>query len=211
MLLALADGRVLPACDLALQAGVKAPTASAHLARLVEGGLLEVERRGRHALYRMASPQVARALEALAALAAPAPAGSFREAKHGRALRIARSCYDHLAGQVGVAVTAALLERGALRPQRATYVLTAAGERLLVRMGVDVASARRARRAFGRPCLDWSERTHHLAGALGAAMLDAFLRDGWLRRGDATRALTVTAAGARGLARTLGIAAPRLG
>jgi DNA-binding transcriptional ArsR family regulator len=199
MLLALADGRVLPACDLALQAGVKAPTASAHLARLVQGGLLRVEREGRHALYRLASPEVARALEALATLAPPRAAGSFREGQHGRALRLARSCYDHLAGQVGVGLTASLLARGALRSRGATYLLTPAGERTMHRLGVDVESARRTRRAFARPCLDWSERRHHLAGALGAALLDCLLAKQWLRRRRSGRALEVTALGWRGL------------
>ena len=199
MLLALADGQVMPACELALQAGVKAPTASAHLARLVVGGLLTVERRGRHALYRLASPQVAHALEALSALAPPRPAGSFREGQHGKALRIARTCYDHLAGQVGVALTAGLLGRGSLRERAGAYVLTAAGERALDRLGVDVSATRRTRRAFARPCLDWSERRHHLAGALGAAVLDRLLASGWLRRRRSTRALEVTARGWRGL------------
>jgi DNA-binding transcriptional ArsR family regulator len=199
MLLALADGRVLPACDLALQAAVKAPTASAHLARLVDGGLLAVERQGRHALYRLASPQVARALEALGTLAAPRPAGSFREGQHGQALRLARSCYDHLAGQVGVAVNAALLARGALRPRGSAYLLTAEGEKALRRLGVDIEASRRARRSFARPCLDWSERRHHLAGALGAALLARFLSIEWVRRNRSTRALLVTERGWRGL------------
>lgn len=205
MLLALADGRVRPACDLALLAGVKAPTASAHLARLVEGGLLAVERSGRHALYRLATPQVARALESLATLAAPAPAGTFRESQHGRALRVARSCYDHLAGQVGVAVTAALVQRGAIRLRGSAYVLNPAGERTLRRLGVDVASARGTRRVFARPCLDWSERRHHLAGALGAALLDGLLASAWLRRSRTGRALFVTDRGWRGLARAFGV------
>jgi hypothetical protein len=178
---------------------VKPPTASAHLARLVEGGLLRVEREGRHALYRLASPEVARALEALATLAPARAAGSFREGQHGKALRLARSCYDHLAGQMGVAVTAALLARGALRSRGAWYLLTPEGERTLRRLGVDLDSARRTRRAFARPCLDWSERRHHLAGALGAAVLHCLLAKQWLRRRRASRALEVTALGWRGL------------
>ncbi len=205
MLLALADGRLLPACELATLAGVKAPTASAHLSRLVEGGLLQVEREGRHALYRLASAPVARALEALAALAPPRPAGSFREAQHGRALRVARSCFDHLAGHVGVALTAALLARGALRARRTAYVVTPEGERTLRRLGVEVDAARGARRAFARPCLDWSERRHHLAGALGAALLDGLLAKGWLRRRRSGRALEVTSDGWRGLRSAFGV------
>lgn len=205
MLLALADGRALPACDLALEGGVKAPTASAHLSKLVGGGLLRVERSGRHAVYRLASAQVARALEALAALAPPAVPGTFREARHGRDLRLARSCYDHLAGRLGVAVTEALLQRGALRARGRVYELTAAGTRMLSRMGVDVAAARALRRPLARPCLDWSERRHHVAGALGAALLLRFLDAGWLARRRRGRALEVTERGWRNFRAALGV------
>jgi DNA-binding transcriptional ArsR family regulator len=205
MLQALGDGRALPACDLALQGGVKAPTASAHLAKLVEGGLLRVERQGRHAVYRLASPQVARLLEALATLARPVPPGTFREARHGRDLRLARSCYDHLAGRLGVAVTEALVRAGGLRARGNTFVLGARGARALARLGVDVDAARAGRRAFARPCLDWSERRHHLAGALGAALLDRLLDSGWLERRPSGRALVVTERGWRGLQAALAV------
>jgi DNA-binding transcriptional ArsR family regulator len=205
MLLALGDGRALPACDLALQGGVKAPTASAHLAKLVAGGLLRMERQGRHNVYRLASPQVARLLEALATLAPPASPGTFREARHGRDLRLARSCYDHLAGRLGVAVTEALVRDGALRPRGAAYALTPRGERRLVRLGIDLAAARASRRAFARPCLDWSERRHHLAGALGAALLARFLDGDWLERRRNGRSLAVTERGWRGLQSALGV------
>ena len=205
MLQALGDGRALPACELALEGGVKAPTASAHLAKLVDGGLLRVEPRGRNKVYRLASPQVARLLEALATLARPASPGTFREARHGRELRLARSCYDHLAGRVGVAVTEALVRGGSLRPRGSAYVLTARGERMLARLGVEVAQARAARRAFARPCLDWSERRHHLAGALGAVLLARFLGGGWLERRRSGRSLAVTERGWRGLQAALGV------
>jgi DNA-binding transcriptional ArsR family regulator len=205
MLLALGDGRALPACDLALEGGVKAPTASAHLAKLVGGGLLRMERRGRNNVYRLASPQVARLLEALATLAPAVPPGSFREARHGRDLRLARSCYDHLAGRLGVAVTEALVRGGALRARGGAYLLTARGARTLGRLGVDLAAARAGRRAFARPCLDWSERRHHLAGALGQALLARLLDAGWLERRARGRALVVTERGWRSLRAALGV------
>jgi DNA-binding transcriptional ArsR family regulator len=205
MLLALGDGRALPACDLALEGGVKAPTASAHLAKLVDGGLLRMERRGRNNVYRLASPQVARLLEALATLAPAVAPGTFREARHGRELRLARSCYDHLAGRLGVAVTEALVRAGTLRPRGTAYAVTARGERTLARLGVDLEAARRGRRAFARPCLDWSERRHHLAGALGAALLARFLDGDWLERRRNGRSLAVTERGWRGLRAALGV------
>jgi DNA-binding transcriptional ArsR family regulator len=206
MLQALGDGRALPAWELAAEGGVKAPTASAHLAKLVDGGLLAVERHGRHAVYRLASPQVGRLLEALATLAPAAAPGTFREARHGRDLRLARSCYDHLAGRLGVVVSDALVRTGMLRLRGASYVLTARGERALRRLGVDPDAARTARRAFARPCLDWSERRPHLAGALGQALLARFLANDWLARRRTGRSLLVTERGWRGFQKALGVA-----
>lgn len=205
MLFALSDGRALPACDLALRAGVKAPTASSHLAKLVEGGLLAVEKHGRHRYYALARPEVASLLEALATVAAPAPARSFREGQEAKAVRFARSCYDHLAGRVGVEVTAALLERRQLTRLGNDYELTGDGERLLRQWGVDLEAARSARRVFARACLDWSERRHHLAGALGAALLRRWLELDWLERSPSSRALRLRERGRRGLLEQLGI------
>jgi hypothetical protein len=162
-------------------------------------------RQGRNKVYRLASPQVARVLEALATLARPVPPGTFREARHGRDLRLARSCYDHLAGRLGVAVTERLVLGGRLRARGPAYALTPRGERALARLGVDVARAREGRRAFARPCLDWSERRHHLAGALGAALLDRLLASGWLERRRSGRSLLVTERGWRGLQAALGV------
>ena len=205
MLLTLGDGRVRPACDLALAARVTPQTASAHLARLVDGGLLAFEKRGRHRFYRLARPEVATLLEALAILAPVAPARSFREGQDAQAVRFARSCYDHLAGRVGVAVTSALLERGRLVLRGADFEVTPAGERFFIRLGVDARGARSARRAFARACLDWSERKPHLAGALGAALLDRLLALKWLERAPEGRALMLRERGRQGLAQLLGV------
>ena len=205
MLWALSDGRVLPACDLALHARVTPQTASAHLARLVDGGLLSVEKHGRHRYYRMARPEVSRLLEALATVAAPAPARTFREGQEAKAIRFARSCYDHLAGRVGVAVTAALLERGRLELHGADFEMTPQGARFFRRLGIDASAARTSRRAFARACLDWSERRPHLAGALGAALLDRLLALRWLEHFPQGRGLRVRARGREGLARHFGV------
>jgi DNA-binding transcriptional ArsR family regulator len=206
MLLSLADGRVRPACDLALAARVTPQTASTHLARLVDGGLLAVEKRGRHRFYRLARPEVAVLLEALATVAPVAPARSFREGQDGRAVRFARSCYDHLAGRVGVEVLAALVTRGWLRPGgRERYEVTPVGKARFRRLGVDPEEARASRRVFARACLDWSERKPHLAGALGAALLDRLLALQWLERVPDGRALRLRARGREGLARSFGV------
>lgn len=203
------DGRALTAGELAARARVAPPTASGHLAKLVAGGLLEVVSQGRHRYYRLAGPRVATALETLAALApgAAAPDDAFdREVLGG--LRFARSCYRHLAGRVGVDVRDRLLELDLLRPDGAEHRVTAAGEAWFADLGVDVAAARAARRAFARTCLDWSERRPHLAGSLGDALLDALVRRAWISRRPGERAVDLTAAGAAGLASSLGLTWP---
>jgi DNA-binding transcriptional ArsR family regulator len=219
---ALADGRSLAASVLADEAGVSAPAASAQLAKLTEAGLIGVEVSGRHRYYRLASDRVATVLEALAALAPPRPVRSLREGTRAAALRRARTCYDHLAGRYGCLVTQGLLDRGVLvardgiadTRRRAHDPLSSQLAAHPYDLGTDAAPALRelgvdldALRAVGgqRPllrfCLDWSEQRHHLSGRLGAALLDAFLDQDWVRRRDGHRALTVTDAGEATLAR----------
>lgn len=223
MLLALLDGRALPMSMLAAEAGVAASTASAHLARLVEGGLLRSVAQGRHRYYALASPEVAAALEALSRLAPPRPVTSLRAGTRARALRLARTCYDHVAGHLGVAVLGSLLDSGAIRggdgqhrPDRAqhdrlsapgrdlTYELTGTGWQFLDELGVTVPAGRR--RLLGY-CVDWTEQAHHLSGAVGAALLTRFEQLDWLRRGsgNARRVLTITDAGRRGFATHFGL------
>ena len=203
---ALLDGANHRAGELAERAGIAPSTASAHLARLLDGGLVECERLGRERRFRLASPAVAAALEALAQLAPPTRVQSLRASARGDAIRRARTCYDHLAGRVGVAVTDALVAGGALVPVDAAFALTTRGERKLTRLGVDVAEARSRRRAFALACLDWSERRPHLAGALGAALADAVIDAGWLKRRPHDRGLIVTHAGEEALRRELKVA-----
>lgn len=206
IVLALADGRPRPAGELARHAGVRASTASEHLARLLEGELVVVERRGRHRYYRVGGAHVVATLEALGALARPAGHVELRQAAAARALRHARACYDHLAGALGVQVTAALVERGALVLRDEQYELPPAGADFLAgTLGVDVDRARRSRRQFAKACLDWTERTYHVAGALGAELLHRFRALGWLEHADAGRALRVTPSGRRGFRDTLGV------
>jgi DNA-binding transcriptional ArsR family regulator len=199
ILFALSDGRSLPACELALRAGVKAPTISYHLDKLIAGGLVDADRRGRHRYYRLASPSVVRLLEALAIVAPPAPARTFREGQAAKALRFARTCYDHLAGFLGVQIAESLVCRGCLVPAGSDYGLTSDGERLFADLGLDVAGAAAERRQFARACLDWSERRDHLAGALGAALLSRLLELQWIERMESSRAVRLTDAGRLGL------------
>lgn len=205
VLRALGDGRALPATVLAHEAGVAASTASEHLARLVAGGLLRVEARGRHRCYRLAGPSVGAALEALSLVAPAEPVRSLRGGNRAAAVRYARSCYDHLAGRLGVALMDALLRDGALAGDADGYELTERGSLLVADLGVALPAGRRR---LVRHCVDWSEQRPHLAGALGAAVLARLLELGWLERAPRGRALLVTERGARELAGRLGVEVP---
>ena len=203
MLDALMTGRALTAGELARVAGVSPATASEHLARLREGGLVEVVPQGRHRYHQLAGPEVGAALEALSHIAPDRPVTSLRQSARARSLTNARTCYDHLAGSCGVAIHDGLLARCWLRPTPGGYDLTEAGNAGLTGWGVDVASAVTARRTLARACLDWTERRSHLAGALAATMLVAFV-DGpepwFVRRADDHRGLRVTDVGRRRMA-----------
>ncbi len=209
MLWAVSDGRALPAGELCRIARSTPSAGSAHLTRLVAGGLLTVERHGRHRYFKLATPGVVSALEALAAIAAPTPAASLKEAHAAGAIRLARTCYDHLAGLLGVGLTRALVEQNALVLTGREYSVTDAGIARFATLGIDVnrvaEAARRTRRPVARACLDWSERRHHLAGALGAALVTRLLELAWVERMPASRALKITNQGRRVLWREFSI------
>jgi DNA-binding transcriptional ArsR family regulator len=206
MLLALLGGQALPAGELAARAGVSPQTASAHLARLVDGGLVRGSNSGRHRYYRLSSAEVGGVLEALLTIAPARPVRSLRQSEEARALRRARTCYDHLAGALGVALTRRLLERGLLVVDGERYAVTSSGAAWLADWGIDLDALGRGRRALARPCLDWSERHHHLAGALGAAIADGLFARGWLLRTPGSRAVRLSAEGQAGLQQELGLA-----
>lgn len=208
MLVSLLDGSARPASELAHRAGVSPATASAHLAKLVAAGILQVVPLGRHRYYRIRGPEVAGALEALAILAPPARPQSL--SGHGRlaALREARTCYDHLAGRLGVAIADAILQKRWLERQGAELALTDLGARGFGSLGIDVAALARRRRPLVRACLDWSERRPHLAGSLGAALADLAFARGWVERVGSTRAVRVTPVGRAELKRLLGLDLP---
>jgi DNA-binding transcriptional ArsR family regulator len=198
MLLALLGGRPMSASALADAAGASASLASAHLRKLVDGGLLVVEPAGMQRMYRLANA-VADAIEALLLLAPPDRVTSLRAAVRGQNLRRARMCYDHLAGTVGVTLTEALAEKGVLVERDHGYAVTAAAPAVLARIGVRIEQLDRLRRPLARRCMDWSERRHHLAGSLGAAVTSRLIELDWLRLPEASRIVRVTAEGQRGL------------
>jgi DNA-binding transcriptional ArsR family regulator len=222
ILKALSDGRAIPASVLAEEARVSAPTASAHLAKLVAAGLVTVARDGRNRNYRLAGGDVSAALEALAVIAPPLPVTSLRQSTRVDALRRSRTCYDHLAGQLGVKLMEVLLNarllagadgihrpRAAVRDRPAAYGrdlqyrLTDTGLTVLSSFGIDVPGLPR-RRPLIRYCIDWSEERHHLSGALGAAIATRLFELGWVRHGRRPRVVHLTETGAVGLERTFG-------
>ena len=212
MLTVLLDGRALPAGELAAAAGVGLTAASGHLAKLVEGRLLTMQKAGRHRYYRLAGPAVAAVIEDLAQLA-PLPVilqlPTLPPAV--RALRLARSCYDHLAGELAVAVAAALEERQYLKRSgdRRYEIGGEQARRWFAGQGIDLHSLRPTRHGLGRQCLDWTERRPHLAGPLGAALFAAWRAAGWLRCHPAqSRLVEVTDLGRTKLRQHLGIVVP---
>jgi DNA-binding transcriptional ArsR family regulator len=209
MLGALMGGEAVSAGELARAGGVSPSGATAHLRRLREGGLVVDEVDGRQRVFRLASPELAEALEALALVAPPLPVRGLREANELGALKRARTCYDHLAGELGVAVTEALVERGILVHEDGGFAVTRPGCDWLEELGLDLEALRRARRSFGRGCVDWTERRPHVAGALGAGIAAAFFAHGWVRRRPGGRAVAVTPGGAEWLERSLGVAGVR--
>ncbi|MDQ0467373.1 ArsR/SmtB family transcription factor [Labrys wisconsinensis] len=206
MLGALMDGRALTASELAYAAHVTPQTASAHLGKLVDGGILALARQGRHRYFRLASPLVGRMLEGIMAVAQAGPARYHPHWRGGEDLRFARLCYDHLAGELAVRIADVLAEREQIVLGEDGGEVTPAGRALLDGLGIDVAGLTRQRRVFCRPCLDWSMRRPHIAGAVGAAMLERFLVLGWLRRSRDSRVLAVTPVGHRHLQEAFGIA-----
>lgn len=208
MLTALMDDRALTATELAGIAGVTKQTASAHLAKLREAGLVAVASQGRHRYYRLADRDVAHLLESLMGLAFRSGAVRLRSGPREPALRRARVCYDHLAGELGVQVFESLARRRLLRVQDGAIEPTPAGRRWFAELGIDVATLAAARRPLARPCLDWSARRHHLAGSLGAALLERCLALGWLRRAPGSRALSFSAIGERALSERFGLPLP---
>lgn len=211
----LLDGRAFTATELAFAARVSPPTASAHLAKLTEARLISVLKQGRHRYYRLASPSVARMLESIMAVAAFETPSRYRpRTTRDEALLTARTCYDHLAGRLGVAIADSLVARSRLVLGDDAGEVTEEGIRFLRKIGIDPASLpHKSPRIFCRPCVDWTERRAHIAGVLGAALTRRCFELGWIERRRDSRAVAVTAGGRDGFRDLFGLdlAAPEWG
>jgi DNA-binding transcriptional ArsR family regulator len=194
----------LPATELARKANVSIQTASGHLSKLVEGELVRVEKHGRHRYFRLASTDVAQAIETLTVIAPPARINSLKDSLRSEKIKIARTCYDHLAGKLGVALTEAFIEKGYLVEADEDFTVTDRGENYFHEFGIELDSLRRKRRHFARKCLDWSERRYHLAGSLGHAVLVRLLDLYWIEKLPG-RAIKITKEGQKRLYETLDI------
>lgn len=207
ILWALIDGTTRPAGELAFAASVSAQSASAHLAKLVDGGLLASEAQGRHRYFRIASAEIADAIEGLASLNAARPRAP-RSALPSKSVPIqflhARTCYDHLAGETAVQVCEAMLKARWLTADAWDFRVTRLGEKELATLDIDLAAARRARRVFARACVDLTQRRPHIGGALGAALLDLYVERGWILRTRRSRVVTITPKGQEAFRRTFG-------
>ncbi|MDQ0049146.1 DNA-binding transcriptional ArsR family regulator [Paenibacillus polymyxa] len=198
ILTALLDGRFHTASELAHMASIKPQTASFHLAKMTEAQVVTVEKQGRHRYYGIQDLEVARVMESLLSIAPPVPIKSFKQASENEAIRLARTCYDHVAGQLGVQLMSFFVQKGILSEDQDGLHITEQGETFFTDFKIDLTKTRQKRRSFSHKCLDWSERRHHLAGALGSAVLDRLFELNWIERLPTTRAIRITADGKRG-------------
>lgn len=201
----LLDGRALTATELAMRGKVSPSGASMHLNKLVQANLLAVESQGRHRYYKLANAEVAFAVEALASLipakeenkSSPSKIRSLNDPKY------CRTCYDHLAGTIGVVLTEQLVKLKIITPRRKDYDVTKKGIKFFADFGIDIKELKSKRRYFAKACLDWSERKHHLSGALASEFLVRLIELDWLRKIPSSRAISITASGKEGFLETL--------
>lgn len=191
----LLDGRAYTASELAINADTSPQNISMHLSKLVKADLLSVESQGRHKYYRFSRVEVAYAIEAIGSLISNEKHKKIISNKDNSAIKYCRSCYDHLAGKIGVLITEKLIEQKIIERNGSAYVVTDKGEIFFLTLDINTNELKKHRRAFARPCLDWSERKHHLAGSLGAALLDKMLLLDWFRKKRHSRALVITSKG----------------
>lgn len=206
ILQSLMDVDGLPASDLALKAGITIQTASSHLSKLIDGGLLSVERHGRHKYYKISSNQVAEVIEFLSVLAPEPKVNSLSSHQAKLRLKEARSCYNHLAGQLGIQIVNGLINKGYLidKPDEKEFILTSEGVRFFLNWNINTKDLQQLNRYFAKKCLDWSERKYHISGSLGDAIMKYLLNEKWIRKMP-ERQIIVTALGKRKLNDVLGI------
>ncbi|PAD38953.1 helix-turn-helix transcriptional regulator [Terribacillus sp. 7520-G] len=200
MLTMMMDGRFHTSGELARAAGITPQTASFHLKKLEEAGFLSRAKQGRHRYYGLKDPAIAQVMESLLTITPPVQVSSFNQAAEDQAIRFARTCYDHLAGSLGILVAETLASNEYVRKEQEQFTLTPMGEAFFSSFGIDLRTLRKKRRSFCHCCLDWSERKHHLAGSLGNALLERFFELNWLKRKSGSRALLLTETGRSGFA-----------
>ncbi|PSL46364.1 ArsR family transcriptional regulator [Chitinophaga niastensis] len=191
----LLDDKAYTATELAISANTSPQNISMHLSKLVQADLLTVERQGRHAYYRFSKQEVAYAIEAIANLVPVEQQKKIVHSKHNAAIKHCRTCYDHLAGNMGVSIADSLLKQAVIIEKGKQFELTTKGAKWFLQLGIDTKELQQQRRIFLKPCLDWTERRYHIAGSLGASLLDTMLAADWVRRTKNSRAIVITAAG----------------
>ncbi|WP_214484775.1 helix-turn-helix transcriptional regulator [Bacillus sp. SM2101] len=201
----LMSNQALPASELAYMAKVSHPTISSHLSKLVEGNLLIAEQHGRHRYYRLANQEVAEVLEKLGTIAPTVQVRSLRQSDQLKQVRYARTCYDHLAGELGVKITEKLIDKEFLTLEDGEYVVTNQGKKWFLNFGINIEEANTKRRIFAKPCLDWSERRYHISGWLGSAIAKLFFEQEWITKAEKNRAVHLTKKGTKVLQDQLGI------
>ncbi|MGM9988047.1 MAG: ArsR/SmtB family transcription factor [Bacillaceae bacterium] len=205
ILTCLMDGRFHTASELAFIAAGTPQTASFHLSKLIEGNLVHVEKHGRHRYYQLINEEVAHILESLLSISPPPEVRSLKQSSQLKLLREARTCYDHLAGKLGVDLTESMLDAGYLEKEEKEFILTPIGEQFFSDFGLNLDELRKKRRSFSHACLDWSERCHHVVGALGHGLMVHFLELGWIIQVPSIRAIKVTDKGKEGFKQTFNL------
>jgi DNA-binding transcriptional ArsR family regulator len=205
MLWCLLDGRAYTASELAICANISAQSASNHLAKMINANLLSVEKQGRHRYYRYANAEVAQVIESMASLVTLNDTNKRLRKPAENDFTYARTCYDHLAGKFGVDLTTSLVQNNILRIDEKRYTLTSEGTAWFQSIGINPEVEKSSKRSFAHQCLDWSERKHHLAGLLGALLLDGLLKKDWIRRKQFSREIVITPNGKLQLSDSLGL------
>ncbi|MCK0192724.1 metalloregulator ArsR/SmtB family transcription factor [Arenibacter sp. F20364] len=199
MLWSLLDGKAYTATELAICANISKQSASNHLAKLLEAQLLAVEKQGRHRYYRLANPRVAQVIESMASLIPDSQIKSINTKPKSQNIVYARTCYDHLAGELGVKITSALIKNNILTQNDNKYIVTTYGLKWFSALNINIAELKLKKRSFAHKCLDWTERRHHLAGSLGAALLEYMICNDWIRKKNNTREVLITSLGIKEL------------
>ena len=199
MLWSLLDGKAYTATELAAFADISRQSASNHLTKLINAQLLIVEIQGRHRYFRLANNRIATAIESMASLIPQNQINSKKNISKYNKLFYARTCYDHLAGELGVKITNALIKQGILIGSKKEFIVTPKGEKWFNKIGINLNELKKKKRSFARKCLDWTERKHHLAGSLGASLLEYMLKNDWLRKKQFTREVYLTSIGKQAL------------